>query len=182
MGVNAKLAQGGVAQHPLIYQPAKTVKLADGSEVPASPLFALTDGEGNVLKVTDNSDGTFSPAVVTSPAGPATSGGLSAYRNLDLGVTGQIVKNGAGQIYGYYIYNNAATVRFVKVYNKATAPTQADTPIFTWAIPANAGANRSIPAGVAFAAGISLRGTTGVADNDTGAPTANDLIVNVEYA
>jgi hypothetical protein len=37
------------------------------------------------------------------------------------------------------------------------------------------------PAGVDFTAGISARATTGVADNDTGAPSANDVIVNIFY-
>ncbi len=113
---------------------------------------------------------------------PATTGGTSIYRNLDVGVTGAIVKNTPGQLYGYFISNNAATARFVKVYNKATAPTQADTPVMTLQIPAAGAANLSQTIGAAFSAGISLRATTGVADNDTGAPTTNDVIVNVFYA
>ena len=41
---------------------------------------------------------------------------------------------------------------------------------------------RRTDAGLAFAAGIGLRATTGVADADTGAPTANDVVANVWYA
>lgn len=112
---------------------------------------------------------------------PTTSGGSLVYRNLDLGSTGQVVKNGAGQLYGYFLYNNASATRFVKVYDKGTAPTNSDTPAMTYPLPAGSAANVAFPNGVAFAAGISLRATTGIADNDTGAPGTNDCVVNVNY-
>ncbi len=46
-----------------------------------------------------------------------------------------------------------------------------------------AGGGISIPAsqGIAFDTGIMFRITTGIADNDTGAATANDVLVNVDY-
>jgi hypothetical protein len=113
---------------------------------------------------------------------PGASGGLSAYRNLDLGTTGQVVKNAAGQLYGYYLYNGAAAARFVKVYNKSTAPTGSDTPVLTIPLPAGAAANVFVPQGIAFGAGISARASTGIADADTGAPSANDVVVNLLYA
>jgi len=112
---------------------------------------------------------------------PTTSGGSTPYRNLDLGTTGKVVKNSAGQLYNYFISNNAAAARFVKFYDKATAPTDGDTPIWTFQLPPGAAANVAFPNGIAFANGISIRGTTGVADNDTGAPSTNDIIVNLGY-
>jgi hypothetical protein len=112
---------------------------------------------------------------------PVTSGGCSLYRTLDLQPTGQNVKASAGQLYGYYLSNQASSVRYVKFYNKATAPASTDTPVLTVALPANSAANASIPQGLAFGAGIGIRGTTGVADGDTGAPTANDIIANLWY-
>ncbi len=105
----------------------------------------------------------------------------SIYRNLDLGVTGQIVKATPGTLFTWYLANDASTVRFVKVYDKATAPTQADTPVMTLPVPATSAANVALDSGLAFVNGISLRGTTGVADNDTGAPSTNDIIVNLGY-
>jgi hypothetical protein len=112
---------------------------------------------------------------------PTTSGGSTPYVNLDLGTTGQVVKNGAGQVYNYYLYNNAATTRYVKFYDKGTAPTSGDTPVWTLGIPAGSAANVAFPNGIAFASGISLRGTTLVANNDNTAPSANDLVVNLGY-
>src|SRR5436309_1163183 len=93
----------------------------------------------------------------------------ATYRNLDLGTTGQVVKGSAGEVGGWYVANNAASARFLKFYNKASAPTQADTPQLTLQIPAGAAANTLAPTGIDFTTGISVRATTGVADNDTGA-------------
>jgi hypothetical protein len=105
----------------------------------------------------------------------------STYRTLDCQPTGVNIKSSAGEIAGWYISNQASSVRYVKLYDKATAPASTDTPLLTIAIPANSAANVLAPAGVNTTSGIGIRGTTGVADNDTGAPTANDIIVNLFY-
>ena len=107
--------------------------------------------------------------------------GLSTYRSLDLGVTGQVIKSGAGQLYGWYIANNADAARFVKLYDKATAPTGADTPIATIQVPAASAANAFSDLGISFHHGISARASTAIADNDTGAPSANDVVINLFY-
>jgi hypothetical protein len=39
----------------------------------------------------------------------------------------------------------------------------------------------NVPGGIAFATAISAAVTTGVADSDTGAPGANDCVVNIQY-
>lgn len=136
---------------------------------------ALAAGGG--LKVEGVAGGVAQPVNLQ----PTTSGGSSMYRNLDLGTTGQVVKNASGQLYGYYIYNNASATRFLKLYDKATAPTNSDTPVMTYPIPAGSAANVAFPNGVAFASGISVRATTGIADNDTGAPSTNDVVTNLNY-
>lgn len=109
-------------------------------------------------------------------------GGAAVYRNLGLGVTGEVAKITAGRLYGWHLANGGAAKAYVKVYDKATAPTQADTPILTLEIAAGGVVHLALPTGIAFASGISARGTTGVADNDTGAPGTNDLVVNLFYA
>lgn len=120
------------------------------------------------------------PAPVTTLA--QTSGGLTPYRNLDAGSTGSVVKGAAGQIYTLVISNQHATnARYLKVYNKASAASSADTPVMT--IPVQAGQTRDVtfPNGLEFNAGISIRATTGIADADTGAPSPNDVVVNIGY-
>jgi hypothetical protein len=107
--------------------------------------------------------------------------GLSTYRNLSLSTTGQVVKSSPAQLYGYYFYNNAAATRYVKLYDKATAPTNADTPILTIALPAGAAANVFSDVGLTFHAGLSARACQGVLDNDNTAPSANDVVINLFY-
>jgi hypothetical protein len=96
-----------------------------------------------------------------------------------------VIKASAGVLYNSLSMTNInAAVRYVKVYNKATGPTSADTPVWTFAVPGNtAGAGMVIPLpdGVDFSAGIALRATTGAADNDANAVAANEVIVNLSY-
>lgn len=112
---------------------------------------------------------------------PGTTNGLLVSRSLDLNATGVSAKGSVGKIYGYYIYNNATSTRFVKFYDKATAPTQTDTPIITLPLPAGAAANVSFNNGITCLNGIGMRGTTGIADNDTGNPSTNDIVINLYY-
>jgi hypothetical protein len=105
----------------------------------------------------------------------------NTYRTLDGQATGITIKAGPGQVGGWYLANNAGSVRYVKLYDKASAPSASDVPKLTIALPANSAANVLAGAGIDFTSGIGLRVTTGVADNDTGAPTTNDVIINLFY-
>lgn len=105
-----------------------------------------------------------------------------AYRNLDLGVTGQVVKNATGTLYRIIVQNRnvGALERFFKLYDKATAATAGDTPV--WTIPLAPGPAMVIELeGMDFTSGISIRGTTGLADADTGAPGTGEIVVNLGY-
>lgn len=107
---------------------------------------------------------------------------VKTYRNLDLGVTGQVVKAAKGQVFDLHFSNQAVAPRYIKLYDKATAPTASDTPLRTYAIPASTAVALAVTnAGIEFLEGISLRATTGIADNDTGAPAANDVVVNLGW-
>ena len=112
-----------------------------------------------------------------------TDGAALVYRNIDVQNTGKTIKGSPGGLLGFVITNNAGSVRFVKLYDLAAAPAATDTPLLTIQIPAN----NSVPVPIgplalaAFAKGIGIRGTTGVADADTGAPTANDIVCNIFY-
>lgn len=106
---------------------------------------------------------------------------LLTYRNLDVQVTGSIVKAYAGGVFNLDVSNSNAAARYLKVYDKATAPTASDTPIRTYYLPPLSLTSIPVPDGIKFSNGISLRATTGIADADTGAPTANDVVVNIGY-
>jgi len=109
--------------------------------------------------------------------------GHKVYRNINLLATGQLIKGGYGRLTGWHFVNQAAAARYVKLYDKATAPTVGtDTPKMTVALAATS--QRDFPIdddGVEFLLGIGIGATTGIADADTGAPTANDVVVNVFY-
>lgn len=114
---------------------------------------------------------------------PHTAGGLSIFRTLDLDETEEDVKTSAGQLYGYYFYNATASVRYLKFYNATAANVTVGTttPVLTIPLPATSGGHIAFTHGVAFDTAISAAATTGLADNDTGAPGANDVILNVFY-
>jgi hypothetical protein len=121
------------------------------------------------------------PGVSKLAAATIGSGGATPYRNISLGVTGQVLKATTGRVYGWHIINSAASARYVKFYDKATAPTEADTPVLSIKLAASGVDESSSTVGIAFQNGIAARATTALADNDTGAPTANDVLVNVLY-
>lgn len=113
---------------------------------------------------------------------PASTGGLLVYRNINLVASGVNIKSSAGQIYGWYLFNNAPTVRYIKLYNKAKAPSVgADTPVMTIPLPCGAAANVIVPSGIAFSHGIGIGATTGVSDGNADMPAANEVVVNIIY-
>lgn len=125
---------------------------------------------------------------VTTGAVPVTSGGNSVSRVISAGSSNHATsaKASAGQVYGWSCGNTNGTARFLKIYNSASAPTPGSgTPILTIPIPGNtpggAGSNFEIGSGIAFGTGIGWCITTGAADNDTGQPAANEVIVNLFF-
>jgi hypothetical protein len=114
---------------------------------------------------------------------PATSGGWTSSITLSAASTNATsAKGSAGQVGGWYLYNANAAVRYFKLYNKATSPTVGtDTPVMVIPIPPGSAANVEFGKGIAFATGIAFALTTGVANSDTGAVAANEIVVNLFY-
>jgi hypothetical protein len=92
-------------------------------------------------------------------------------------------KASAGDLHCISGYNAAATVRYLKFYAKATAPTVGtDTPVITLALPPTSAFNINMN-GHYIATGIAYAMTTGAADADTGALTAADIVgLTITYA
>lgn len=87
----------------------------------------------------------------------------------------------ASKLYGFNFTNTGATVRYVKFYNKLTAPTVGtDVPSFTVAVPAGQTVNviNTVPLSN-FSAGIGMAVTGGYADNDVAAIGAGEVIGQV---
>lgn len=92
-------------------------------------------------------------------------------------------KASAGTLWSVTANNINAAARYLKLYNKASAPTVGtDVPVLTIPIPAggiaqvDGGSN-----GVRFATGIAWALTTAAADSDTGAVAANEHKVALAY-
>lgn len=94
-----------------------------------------------------------------------------------------VVKASAGTLYGVAVSNTAASPRYVKFYNKATAPTVGtDVPLFTIQVAAGATLPVSFGAvGHRFATGIGLAITANAADTDTTAVGASEVKVATSY-
>lgn len=94
-----------------------------------------------------------------------------------------VVKGSAGTLYGITATNTNAATRYLKLYNKATAPTVGtDVPVITIAIPATGSVALPIgPMGHRFATGIGLATTTGAADSDTAAVAANEVKAIISF-
>ena len=88
-----------------------------------------------------------------------------------------LVKSSAGDLFDIRAFNTSASPRFLKLYNKASAPTVGtDTPVATYYLPPGAAFSMSLPTPLYFSTGIALAITTGSADSDTGALTAGDIV------
>jgi hypothetical protein len=137
----------------------------------------------NSFAVTLASDQTTFP---TSPGASAATGGIASTSRIvsAAGTTNATsAKASAGRVYAIHGYNAAVTVRYLKLYNKASSPTVGtDTPVKTLALPPTAAFAFDWPHGYSFATGIAYALTTGAADADTGALTAADVVgLNVDY-
>lgn len=154
--------------------------LAVRDDAPAA--HAGTDGDYESLHV--NAEGGL---WVTNT--PSASGGLSIFRSLDLDETEEEVKATAGSVYGGWVTNTATATRWIKFYNATAANVTVGTttPVLTFGIPGNSTDDIAAVLGVggsnglAFSTAITVAATTGVADADTGAPGANEVVVNLWF-
>jgi hypothetical protein len=121
---------------------------------------------------------------------PSATGGLSIFRSLDLDETEEDVKTSAGCLYKLRIANRTTSARYVKLYNATAANVTVGTttPIDTIVVPGGGSADLATVItenfgglGLTFSTALSMAATTGLADNDTGAPGANDVVVTAYY-
>ncbi len=144
--------------------------------------LTVTPGSGATLK--DHTDA--GEKVVHHTIDAHSAGGWTPYKLISAATTNaQSIKGSPGQI-GFIVVGNVhADPRFVKFYNKASAPTVGtDTPVLTLMIPGNvkgSGLCLPVPAGIEFTTGIAMAITADEADADTTTIGAGDVTVNVGY-
>lgn len=114
-----------------------------------------------------------------------SAGGLSNhYLESAASINATIIKNTTGKLYSLHIFNSVASVRYIKFYNKTSAPVPGtDTPVFKFVIPANFNGYLIIPNsyGRSFTTGIAYVITANLVNTDTTAIGAGDIIVNAEF-
>ena len=131
---------------------------------------------------TNNLLGLISPNVALNANG--SNGTLSTTLTAANTTNATVVKGTPGNVYAIQAFGLTSTVCFLKIYNKATAPTSSDTPVLVYPIPANtqgAGFCLEIRASIAFTNGISFRICAGIANSDNTAVPASSVVVNFNY-
>jgi len=92
-----------------------------------------------------------------------------------------LVSADARTLHGIQVYN-AGTATYLKIYDKATAPDENDTPIMTIYLAATTSYNLAWDRGIKLANGLGYRMTTAAADNSTAAvAAAATLGLNILY-
>lgn len=136
-------------------------------------------------KWTHGADGTATDVSATAPLPvqhiPLTSGGVSTYKLVAAtGSNATSVKGSAATVYGIVVGNTNSSPRYLKLYNKASAPTVGnDVPYMT--VPVHRTTRITLRQGIAFGTGLALALTTGAADGDTGGVAAEEVTVSVLY-
>lgn len=94
-----------------------------------------------------------------------------------------VIKASRGKIIGFSCYNTNNSIRKVAFHNTASTPTAGTTAI-VWAVvvPANGSAVVHLPPeGIEFSSGIAYTMVTGVADSNSTAVGASELVMGVVY-
>jgi len=94
-----------------------------------------------------------------------------------------LISAGVKYLTDYEVSNSGAAVCYVKLYNKATAPTSSDTPFHVIMVPAGGRAGMSYATGLEkrFNLGLGIRIVTGAPNNDTGIVALNQVTVSIGY-
>lgn len=179
--VNASVSVNNEKTDDAAFTPGTSVVSMIGMQADETATDSVDEGDAGAPRMTLDRK-----QIVTTQ--PHTKGGCSIFRSLDLDETEEDVKTSPGQVYGMWVTNTATSTRFIKFYNATAASVTvgSTTPVITIGIPGNSSddvsghfANGGL--GLEFDTAISVAATTGIADADTGAPSANDVLVNIFY-
>jgi hypothetical protein len=118
-----------------------------------------------------------------APASAATGATTKARIKAAATTNATSVKATAGRLYELHVGNASAAIKYLKLYNKATAPTVGtDTPVVTYPIPANGGRVDIVSInGISFSTGISYAITGAVGDTDATAVAVDDVTGELLY-
>lgn len=161
-----------------------------GNKVPVDATAAgdvpvTMDGEVVAVDATSQGDVpvTLDGEEVSVKLSPPSSGGYDIHRTIDLDESEEEIKASAGQVYGWFLANEGESTVYIKFYNATATNVTVGTTTPALTIPLGGGkqANVEYVGGIAFDTAICIAATTGLADDDTGAPAANNVVANILY-
>ncbi len=166
------------------FTPATTRVMVSGYFADETATDSVDEGDMGAARIT------LDRKQITTPYVHAAAGGQSSFKSLDLDESEEEVKGSAGKLFWIHCMNMTASLRYLKIYANTAAGTTVGTttPIHTFPIPTLATTNGAGfcmnfgDTGISIATGICVAVTTGLADNDTGAPGAGDVVFNCGYA
>jgi len=138
-----------------------------------------TDGDYSAL-ISNNNGGIYVQPMAGASGGALSTSIISAASNNSTNL-----KATAGTVYSVNACNINAAARYLKLYNKASAPTcGTDTPVLRVAIPGGTtGGCQTIqfPVGMNFGTGIGYCIVTGITDADNTSTAASEQLINITY-
>ena len=93
----------------------------------------------------------------------------------------KFLKKVRGSFYGISLSNSATTPAFIRVFDKASAPVDADTPIATFCIQAKSQSNFFLPIPIKIELGLGLNITGAPVIGDATAIVANQVVGSMFY-
>ncbi len=164
------------------FTPGTSSVLMAGFQADEASIDSVNEGDAGAARMT------LDRKIIVTPQ-PHTAGGLSVFRSLDLDESHEEVKSSAGCLYKLRIANFATAPVYVKLFNAATGSVTvgSTTPIDTICVPAASASDCTVVTeafggmGLEFTTALCLAATTGLADNNSGAPAANACVVSAYY-
>ena len=150
-------------------------------------IASIAAGDNNIGNVDVLTIAAGSNLIGDVAIGNRASGGATPYSYISDGTDFVSVTDGATTLYALSCTSIDATVVYIKVYDKATAPdpsADAASIKLRFAVPSlatGAGFVWSVPQGMDFPTGLGFALVTGAADTDETAVTANEVMVNMVY-
>lgn len=183
------IASGAIATGAIAAGTASIAQLEDVAHSAAEHLVKVGTRRIDTLATSVDASGDWATpnqsaeGALWATLSPTTTSGLSISRDIDLdNSTLTVVKNAAGNLYGYYISNTHATLNvYVKFYNATSGTLGTGTPVLTFMVPFGGAANVAFTYPISFSTGICVGATTDVADAGTTDPGANIVISNIFY-
>lgn len=165
------------------FTPATSKVTMAGYTADESSTDSVDEGDGGAARMT------LDRKQITTLYVHAAAGGATPYKNIDCDETEDDIKTSAGKLFWIHVMNLSTGVRYLKLYNNTAANVTVGTtvPDLTFPIPTMADTNGAGfcvnfgDAGLQFTTAICVAATTGLADNNAGAPGTNDVVLNAGY-